>query len=349
MSPKISVIVPVYNGEKFIEKCLNSILNQTYENLEIIVINDGSEDKSPELCNSYAKKDCRVRVVHQKNAGLSSVRNKGLQLAKGGLIGFVDQDDFIHPKMYELLLTNLIDCDADISICDYSKIYDCSYNNYLSKNLDKQNIYTYSRLEALKNLLNKNYLTTVVPWNKIYKKELFKNVRYPVGKTADDEFVIHHIIQSANKIVYTDLVLYYYFHNTNSITNKQFNLSRLDGLTAIKDRIKLFQEQKYDDLLPLSLYIYLHLIIKNYFLVKMHLPYENKVLKKLKLEFNICYKNNIGLISKENRKEFTLFYINANLYLFFIYTWKLVDFTKRITNFRKHTSVLLKNTWFKNF
>lgn len=321
MMPLISVIVPVYNGEAFIEKCFNSILNQTYENLEIIIINDGSKDKSPEICDEFAELDERIIVVHQSNVGLSSVRNKGLDMASGDLIGFVDSDDSIHPKMYEILLKHLNDNGADIAMCGITKVYNANISEHIKgsdKKITNQQIHSFRQEEAFQNLFNEKNLAMVVPWNKLYKREIFKHVRYPDGKVHDDEFVIHHIIQATNKIVFTDAILYYYYHNEASFTNEKYNLKRLDAIEALRDRVLLFELQKYNYLLQQVTNTYLHLIIIHYYSVKRHFPSEKGVLSELKNEFRTGFKNYKNILNEKDKMELKLFLFNPTVYSRFI-------------------------------
>jgi len=321
MNPLISIIVPVYNGEAYIEKCFNSILKQTHENLEIIIINDGSKDSSPEICDKFAELDNRIKLVHQTNRGLSSVRNKGIEMASGDLIGFVDSDDSIHPNMYEMLLNNLRDYEADIAMCETTKVYDTNINEHIkesNKTIRKQQIYTFNQEEAFKNLFNEKNLVTVVPWNKLYKKEIFKHVRYPDGKVHDDEFVIHHIIQTAQKFVFTDAILYYYYHNKYSFTNEKYKLSKLDALEAIKDRVLFFEKYEYNHLLQKGINNYLHLTIIHYYLVQKHYPLEKEVKKKLTQEFKTVFIKYNDILSMENKKELRLFFVHPILHNKFI-------------------------------
>ncbi|MGM8364862.1 glycosyltransferase family 2 protein [Virgibacillus sp. W0181] len=329
MQPLITVIVPVYNGEAFIEKCFSSILNQTYQNLEIIIINDGSKDKSPEICDKFAELDERIIVVHQKNVGLSSVRNKGLDMASGELIGFVDSDDSIHPRMFEILQKHLHENNADISMCQIAKVYNANINEHIiesNKTITKQQTHTFHKEEAFNNLFNENNLVTVVPWNKLYKREVFKHVRYPDGKVNDDEFVIHHIIQAAQKFVFTDAVLYYYFHNENSITNQKYNLKRLEALEAIKDRVLFFELKQYNELLQMGSNTYLHLIIIHYYLVQKYFPVEKDVMEKLKREFRAEFYTYKNILKEKNRMELKLFLIHPTVYQGFIKARKKLSY-----------------------
>jgi len=317
----ITIIVPVYNGERFIGKCFNSIINQTFKNLEIIIINDGSTDDSSKICDKFAKLDERITVIHQENSGLSAVRNKGLDMAKGDLIGFVDCDDYIHPRMYEILYKHLYDYNADIAMCEVTKVHNSNINGNIresDKTINQQNIYCLKQEEAFKNLFNEKNLIMVVPWNKLYKKDVFKNIRYPEGKIKDDEFVIHHIIHAIKKIVFTDAIFYYYNHNENSITNKKYNLQNLDAIEAIKDRLLLFELKKYQKLLSKGANSYLHLIIMHYYAVQKYLPIERRVMEKLKRTFREEYKKYKSILNNKNKTELFLFFIHPNFHSGFL-------------------------------
>lgn len=325
MQPLITVIVPVYNGEAYIEKCFKSILNQTYKNLEIIIINDGSRDKSPGICDKFAELDERIIVVHQENIGLSSVRNKGLDMASGEFIGFVDSDDSIHPRMYEILESLLHDNNADIAMCEIAKVYNANINEHIRKSektITEQQAYFIQQDEAFRNLFNERNLVMVVPWNKLYKREIFKRVRFSDGKVHDDEFVAHHIIQAANKFIFTEAVLYYYFHNEDSFTNEKYNLKRLDAIEAIKDRVLLFELKKDNELLQMGSNTYLHLIIIHYYLVQKHFPIEKEIMENLKTKFRTEFKKYKNILSKKNRIVLKLFSVHPIVYSRFINTRK---------------------------
>lgn len=221
--PLISIIVPVYKVEQYLVKCIDSILDQSLSDFELILINDGSPDNCGHICDTYAQKDKRIKVVHKENGGLSDARNVGIDLAQGKYIGFVDSDDYIEKDMYEVLLKNLEDNDADISICGY---YDCYQNKKVKSNLDEFRIMnTEEAIEYLKYMLP-------VAWNKLYKKEVFENVRYPVGKLNEDTFIIMDLLIASNKIVLTGEPKYNYVRRGSSITKNSFNSKHLDVIEA---------------------------------------------------------------------------------------------------------------------
>ena len=194
----ISVIVPVYKVEKYLEKCIESIIKQTHTNLQIILVNDGSPDNCGKICDEYAKKDSRIEVIHKINGGLSDARNVGINRANGRYIGFVDSDDYIKEDMYEKLINLIKEYDADISICNLYDVIDGK--KYVRNN--ENGIQEYSRLEILKEvLLDKNIQSYA--WNKLYKKELFDEIKYPIGKKYEDIGTTFYVFEKCNKIVVT--------------------------------------------------------------------------------------------------------------------------------------------------
>lgn len=229
----ISVIIPVYKVEKYVEKCIQSVINQTYENLQIILVDDGSPDNCGKICDEYAKKDHRIEVIHKSNGGLSDARNKGLEIAKGEYIGFVDSDDYIEADMYEVLYNLLKQYNADVSICNF---YTVSQGKISIKNADN-GINEYNRIEILKEiLLDKNIQSYA--WNKLYKKELFDEIKYPIGKKYEDIGTTFFLLEKCNKVVVTGKSEYYYINRQDSIVN---NVTE----TTITDYIELIM-QRYD-------------------------------------------------------------------------------------------------------
>lgn len=322
MDELISVIVPVYNGEQFIEKSLGSILNQTYDNLEIIVINDGSIDRSLEICNAFAEIDNRIKVINQSNSGIGAVRNKGIELASGELIGFVDQDDSIHPRMFEILIMNLKEENADISMCNFANVSDNNMKEHILQSditIKNQTKFTLDHKEAFMDLYSvEKCLITVVPWNKLYKKKIFENIHYPHGKIIDDDFVIQNIIEASNKIIHTDAALYYYYQNNNSIIRQKFNIRKLEIIEAKRNRVLFFLKQKkYLELLSPAVNDFLHFIIVSYFSVREHCPTEKRVMKNLRKQFNEEY-NFYQKFLKINKTELFLFSVHPSLFNHFI-------------------------------
>ena len=313
--PLVSVIVPIYNVEIYLSKCIKSILEQTYRNIEVILVNDGSSDKSREICLEFAEQDSRIKLVHQKNGGLSSARNTGIDYANGEFLSFIDSDDFIHPKMYEIMVRNLILHNADLSICDFKKVYASNIEEISSEKLD-MNYETFicTKEEAFEHLYGDLSVRTVVAWNKLYKAELFSTIKYPVGKIHEDEFIIHHLLNLTEKIVYVNLPLYFYLQREDSIINQKYNMKRLHSLEAYKDRIMFFEQNGYKKFLINSNVRYLSLIATQYFLVKKHFPENQKIKKQLKNEYRMTFIKNKKNLNNKDKFESYLFMINGIFY-----------------------------------
>lgn len=246
MNPTISVIVPIYNVEKYLGKCIESIINQTYSNLEIILVDDGSPDNCGDICDYYASKDRRIKVIHKENGGLSDARNAGLDFAKGEYINFIDSDDYINKGFYEVLINLVISNNADIAQCAFLKVYENDNTN--TNPLVNEKITVLNNIEALNNLFNDYYVTTSVVWNKLYRKELFTEIRFPKGKIHEDEFTTFKVLFKSKKVVTTSKPLYYYLQRSNSIMGENFNVKRLDFLEAYSSQISFYNENRLVDL-----------------------------------------------------------------------------------------------------
>lgn len=227
----ISIVVPVYNVERYLEKCINSIIVQTYDNIEIILVNDGSIDDSASIIAHFEQLDSRIRSYSQDNGGLSAARNTGIDNANGRYIAFVDSDDYIHPRMIEILYNNLINTDSDISVCDLFWINEGEKTEEFIDN----NITVYNGINVLRKMIRDD-LISVVAWNKLYKREIFNNLRYPVGRLHEDEFVIHRILSQCNRSVYTTAKLYYYIRREGSIVAKTSSKKLEDAMCAFTQR-----------------------------------------------------------------------------------------------------------------
>lgn len=251
-TPLISVIVPVYRVEEYLERCVKSILSQTYENLEVILVDDGSPDQCPAICDACAEKDARVKVIHQENKGLSGARNAGIDAASGEYLAFVDSDDYVSPHFIEELYQLLQDTGCAIGQCRFSYVKgdglveesDSAFCIYRGESLMEQ---LYGPEEKA--------TCFVVAWNKLYRAELFKEtgIRYPEGRIHEDEATTYRLFHEAKKLAFLDRALYgYYTENGGSITSV-FSAKRLQWLTAHEERIAFFKKNGYEKLLPGSL------------------------------------------------------------------------------------------------
>lgn len=233
---KISIIVPIYNVEIYLEKCINSILNQTLSDFELIMVNDGSTDRSGEICDKYGMIDSRIKIIHKKNGGLSSARNAGLDVARGEYIGFVDSDDYIDKQMYEKMIEKSIKSNSDIVICDMKY-------NLNGKDISQTQFKDFgimNRNEALIKYFNHRYFKSHAQ-NKIYKKELFNNIRFPEGKLFEDVAVFYKLLYKSRRISFINEKLYIYNQgNSNSITKKCINNKHFDLIDNALEIVQFF-------------------------------------------------------------------------------------------------------------
>lgn len=221
----ISVIIPVYNVEKYIERCVKSVLDQTYKDFEILLINDGSTDNSKKICEKLADEYKQIKLINQENQGVSVARNIGIIKAKGDFLTFIDSDDFINKNYLKILWNNLLKYEADISCCDY----------YRTKNMPKYEMKISDEISVFeKDKVIKFYLEKelTAPWGKLYKKKLFNEIYFPVGKRHEDITTIFKVILNANKLIYTDSKLYFYYKNMSSFTKQKFSEKSFDLIDA---------------------------------------------------------------------------------------------------------------------
>ncbi len=243
----ISVIVPIYKVEAYLDKCVQSIVDQTYRDLEIILVDDGSPDRCGAMCDEWAKKDPRIRVIHKENGGLSDARNAGMAVAAGEYIGFVDSDDWIEPRMYELLYQALQETGAQIAECKREDFSDTtSPTHFDGRPIDPQ---TFTAEEALAELICDGTLRQTV-WNKLYRTELSGNRLFPVGKLNEDEFWTYHVFGEAHIIAYVDAALYHYYQRGDSIIHT-YTPKRLACLEAYQER-DAYLRKRYPSLIPKS-------------------------------------------------------------------------------------------------
>lgn len=231
MDPLISVIVPIYGVEAYLNQCLDSLLNQTYKNLEIILVDDGSPDGCPAICDEYATKDPRVRVIHKENGGLSDARNAGIDVAQGEYIGFVDSDDWVMPDMYEYLLQGVLGYQSEISYCGFVNVHD-TWADYPNNQTDK--VFT---AETALNELFFDRLGNFA-WNKLYKAELWEGIRFPVGKNFEDIRTTYKLFERASRIAILKEPKYYYRIRQGSIMHDSSLFNRWSVYTAIMERYK---------------------------------------------------------------------------------------------------------------
>ena len=238
MKELISVIIPVYKVEKYLDRCIDSVLHQTYKNLEIILVDDGSPDNCGKMCDEYAKYDKRIKVIHKKNGGLSDARNVGIDKAKGKYITFIDSDDWIPLNSIELLYKGISVNNDDISSGNLKEVF--KYVNE-DENYSEKNFEVYNAEGALKELMYLHGFSNSAS-GKLYKTKLFDNIRYPIGKYYEDLATTYKIFANSSKIVAIDAVVYYYFQNNNSIMHKKYTSKRLEGIEFAKEELKFIKE-----------------------------------------------------------------------------------------------------------
>ncbi len=276
----ISIVVPIYKVEAYLERCIDSIRKQTYKQIEIILVEDGSPDNCGKICDAYAKKDVRIQVIHKSNGGLSDARNAGIEIAKGTYIAFIDADDYVMPNYIENLYQLCKNYQAEIAICHYQKVYSLEPEVLSSK----PNVQVYTGKELLYQMYNPKTEIEVVAWNKLYLKSLWEGVIYPKGRIHEDEATTYQLLYKTQKVVVTDEILYAYYQTPNSITKKAYTKKRLDILTALKERLTFFKEREEEDLYRLTYIKYSHELIKAYANVKKYIG-EKTLEKQLLTEF----------------------------------------------------------------
>ena len=297
----ISVVVPIYKVEKYLNNCIKSILIQTYENLEIILVDDGSPDSCPQICDALAKQDNRIKVIHKKNGGLSDARNAGLEISKGKYITFVDSDDFISNDMIETLYNMCIKFQADFAMCQKADCDDDDTIDSVELDVSEIKYKTFENVEKMKAYLITNEIETTA-WKKLYKSNLIKQFRFPKGKIHEDVFTTYQIIDKAEKIVVTNRIGYYYRNNPQSIMNSGFSLNRLHAIEAKLEQLR-FIEIKYPSLYKFAAAEVIYAC--NYCLKEMALKnyYDQSIEKKIQSLYRkyVRYyvrKNNVSISGK---------------------------------------------------
>lgn len=255
---KISIIVPAYNIDGYLSRCLDSLLGQTYRNLEIIVVDDGSSDKTGEILDHYAKLDQRVVAIHTKNQGVSAARNTGLDQATGQFIGFVDGDDLVEQDMFEILIKIAIEQNTDIAHCGYQMVFSNRVDYYYNTGVQRK----MSREEGLQELL-KGQMIEPGLWNKLYRAELFTGVRLPIGiAEREDLFCNFELFSKAKNSFYYDLPKYHYIIRNGSATTERFSeKKRRDSLWVVSKILSKIHVE--DALYPIAYEQYLRVLISN--------------------------------------------------------------------------------------
>lgn len=246
IDPEISVIVPVYNAQNFLEDCIDSVLAQTYQNFELILVDDGSTDRSSEICDRYAEKDIRVQVIHQVNQGQATARNRALMRARGNWVCFVDSDDLIHPQMLELLYNAVYQSSLNMSMCGYVEsdvIPSDFYSNY-----DKQFVTLRLDESVLVEMLSKDQYPSWVVWCKLFRREIIMQNLFTEGRVYEDNAVVCRWVYNAESAAVVPYDMYFYRINPQGTTKSSFSLKQLDYLWALQEILTFFAEIEYKKL-----------------------------------------------------------------------------------------------------
>ena len=318
-NPLITVVVPIYKVEAYLDECVQSILKQTYSNLEIILVDDGSPDRCGKMCDAYAEKDARVKVIHQKNKGLSGARNSAIDRATGKYIMFVDSDDYLKEDMIETLYQEVLKYNAEIAIVAFESFFE---DGSRMSNLHDGKIFVYSKEEALDCFLFNDYLTPCV-CGKLYNISLWKDVRCPEGKLFEDQFTTYKLIDQCKKVVYDTTPRYYYRKRVGSIGHSSFSKRTYDLYNAIHEEYD-YIHSKYGKKVPniTTARITWEVVFINMMIIA---GYEDTNTRKDAQKFarkNLKKVWNCGYISKMRKIQLSLFSCSFPMYVLFYHMYK---------------------------
>lgn len=301
----ISVIVPVYKVESYLGRCIKSIISQSYRNLEIILVDDGSPDECPKMCDDWAKKDERIKVIHKENGGISDARNSGLAAATGAYICFVDSDDYIAEEFVETLYNLIIDCHTDIAAVGFKEV---TTDDFVEKITEDGETHIFDGEDSIRELFSNDTYANYV-WNKIYKRELFDNVKFPVNRKMEDLGIIYKLLLITKKIAFSTKPLYFYYQRDDSILHKR-------DRSFYKDKFELSLE-RYEvlaDLYPSmkeNISFFLKVILEVY--PQIYELYEEYNWKKnAKVLFRQCKKE----LDLKIKIKYIIFEYSNSLYLY---------------------------------
>ena len=331
MEELISVIVPVYGAESYLEKCVRSIMNQTYKNLEIILVDDQSPDHSGKICDELAKEDDRIVVIHrEQNGGISAARNSGIDIAKGEFIGFSDCDDYMHARNFEILHRLVVDNQVDIAVADYLEIEDDD-NDHQDETIDydKIKIERFKGVECMNHLITALNTKTILPWNKLYRRKVFDvGNRFPEGINGEDDFCIPHLLCAAEDVIYTDVCLYYWRKRPTSYS-RSFKLSRTTYLYVLEEREEFLKDKISDELKHRFLVHYMEILWDFYYLVKINYPEEKELYKGYRKKFQEKYEENKDFLHIPAKKKLKWDVFRKAIFISDV--WYKIDQVKRKT------------------
>jgi len=320
LNDKISIVIPIYNTDKYLPKCINSVLNQTYKNLEIILVDDGSTDKSVEICDKYSLQDNRIHVIHQKNSGIAHARNTGIRIATGEYLSFIDSDDYIEADMYKTLLDKLYAYDADIVECDHFR----ANSEKINTNYNSGEILQFNNQQALEALFLGKLKDCV--WSKLYKRDVVDGIEFPVGNICEDDPWTYKVFARSQKIVFIDLAKYYYLQREDSNSHSSiFFWEKLDRFYNSKERLE-FIARDFPSLFNVAQKRFWLDLLNNYIKLEINKHWDkskktrNEIKKYIITNYNSFYSN--PLINKKDRLRLKIFRANSMIacHLFSFYT-----------------------------
>lgn len=267
MDKLVSVVVPVYKVERFLVRCIDSILRQTYSNLDIILVDDGSPDRCGIICDEYGKLDRRIRVFHKANGGLAQARNVGISQAEGEYIAFVDSDDFIHERYIERLYQMCEDYNVPISQCGFARVAGEQEDSPKSVESEYE-VMLYESRDILKMLYKPGNINVDVAWNKLYRRDLFQYALFPEGRVYEDFATTYKLFYAAGRIAVTNEPLYYYYMSENSITRRGFYPKKLDYILTYEERLEFFRNHEEGEIYRNTLYSYYFALIRFYYICR---------------------------------------------------------------------------------
>ncbi|AJD92699.1 hypothetical protein JMA_33820 [Jeotgalibacillus malaysiensis] len=280
---KISVIIPIYNREKYLSECLTSVINQSYSNLEIILVDDGSTDQSLEIIQRFSKQDDRIKYYTQNNQGVASARNSGLKMVTGDFITFVDSDDWVVNNMYEKLMGIQVESDADIVVCNMTSKIE-KLNGYNSTNY-----MTYGKIKAVKSLYTESRFNFCL-MNKLFKKHIFNHIKFPENRDYEDAAVMYKLLLNADTIVHFDTFLYFYRTENESITRSGFSSKRIDVLINYDETIE-YLKKIAPELIPI-INVDFYYTLRNLMIDYLNSDYEKQeTLQKIQKYMKKLYRN----------------------------------------------------------
>ena len=253
----VSVIIPVYGVEQYLDRCVRSVVDQSYAHLEIILVDDGSTDRCPAMCDAWANRDPRIQVIHKPNGGLSSARNAGLDVATGKFVAFVDSDDYVEPDYIAAMIDAAQKNQADLAMC--SVFHEDADGNPVEQTAPVHRkeyapitdaLRTCSGMDCMRQRGEENGADNVVAWNKLYRRQLWEDLRYPVGKLHEDEFVTYRIFGRTHTAVLLPERLYHYIERTGSIMHTKYTLQSLDIIEALIGKVRFLLDEGAVDLFP---------------------------------------------------------------------------------------------------